>query len=56
MLQRFFCGGKLPNISNLALVGRKGSSGCSSMFNKESMKLQGEVITLSFTLSASAPF
>ena len=31
MLHRFFCGGKLPNINNLALEGRKGWRGCSSM-------------------------
>ena len=27
ILQRFFCGGKLPNISKTAFSGRKGSSG-----------------------------
>ena len=31
MLHRFCCGGKLPNINNLALEGRKGWRGCSSM-------------------------
>ncbi|KDS29882.1 hypothetical protein M097_3030 [Phocaeicola vulgatus str. 3775 SL(B) 10 (iv)] len=38
MLHRFFCGGKLPNISSLALTGKKGSNGCSSIFNKDFIK------------------
>ena len=40
MLHRFFWGGKLPSINNLALAGKKGSNGCSSMFNKEFMKFR----------------
>ena len=29
---------KLPNISSLALAGKKGSNGCSSIFNKDFIK------------------